>query len=123
MNSPEKIAGVYLRLNGFFLLPHFTLFDGDYHTHVDFLSLRAPGSVERCGGLTFPLDESLFNRIDSQVENCREQLLALVVEVKGNKKKQEPGDGHNDYIDQFIGNASRVKIHFRDHGQNISISN
>jgi hypothetical protein len=125
MNSPEKIAGMYLRLNGFFLLPQFTLFDGDHHTHVDFLALRAPGSIESCRRLKFETDDSLFNHIDSQLEleNSRKRLLALVVEVKGNKKKQKPGNGHYDYIDRFIGNAKRIKIHFRDHGQNTSISN
>lgn len=123
MNSPEKIAGVFLRLNGFFLLPQFTLFDGERHTHVDFLGLRAPMSVESCGQLIFPLDDSFFDLINAQVDNSREQLLAAIVEVKGNKKKQEPGAGHYDYIDRFIGNANRVQIHFRDHGENISTTN
>ena len=49
--------------------------------------------------------------------------MAAIVEVKGNKKKQEPGAGHYDYIYRFIGNANRVQIHFRDHGENISITN
>ena len=123
MNSPEKIAGIYLRLNGFFLLPHFTLFDGERHTHVDFLALRAPGSIERCGNTIFPIDEHLFNRIEDQVENSRNQLLAVIAEVKGSQEKENPGEGHYEYINHFIGNSSRIKMHFRNQGNDVSISN
>jgi len=123
MNSPEKIAGVYLRLNGFFLMPQFTLFDGKRHTHIDFLGLRAPQSIEMCGNLAFPLDDGLFNLLDEQVEgDSRNQLLAVITEVKGNKKKEKPGEGHIEYIDHFIGSANRIKIFFRNQGVEVSRS-
>jgi hypothetical protein len=64
MNCPEKIVGVYLRLNGFFLLPQFTLFEFAGHIHVDFLALRPPSMGESIHtpirNLTFPIDETLF---------------------------------------------------------------
>ena len=123
MNSPEKIAGVYLRLNGFFLLPQFTLFDGESHTHVDFLGLRAPASIEQCGDVTFPIDDELFNRIDHQFEDSRNQLISVIAEVKGNQTKENPGEGHYEYINHFIGNSNRIKIHFRKQTVDISVAN
>jgi hypothetical protein len=123
MNSPEKIAGVYLRLNGFFLLPQFTLFDGQRHTHVDLLGLRSPGSMERCKDLIFPLDDHLFEHVEGQVEDSRNQLIAIIAEVKGNQEKENPGEGHYEYINHFLGNSNQIKIHFRDQGENISTEN
>ena len=41
MNTAEKIAVMYLRLNGFLLLPHFTVFDGNYQNHINLIGLRA----------------------------------------------------------------------------------
>ena len=40
MNAAEKIAATYLRLNGFLLVPQFTVFEGDRHSHVDLVSIE-----------------------------------------------------------------------------------
>jgi len=124
MNSPEKIAATYLRLNGFFLMPHFTLFDGERHTHVDFLGLRAPNSREQCGEHIFPLDENLFDTFDDiSGLNSREQLLAAITEVKGGEEKEKPGAGHLAYINRFIGpNAVSLRCLFRRQRHSVSIS-
>jgi hypothetical protein len=47
MNGPEKIAAAYLRLNGFLLLPQFTIFDGQRHNHIDLVGVRCAASVEK----------------------------------------------------------------------------
>ena len=124
MNTPEKIAGVYLRINGFFLMPHFTLFDGVQHTHVDFLGLRAPHSREECGDKIFPLDDHLFDIFDKiSQEKSKERLLSVIIEVKGNKKKEWPGMGHMNYIERFLGTGSIMfKCLFRNQGDSISKS-
>ena len=125
MNSPEKIAGAYLRLNGFFLLPHFTLFDGERHSHVDYLGLRAPNSTERFGQLIFPLDDSFFEVIDETCRfNSRARLIAAIVEVKGGQERESPGDGHIQYINNFIGpQAVAFKCLFLNQGEIITQSN
>jgi hypothetical protein len=41
LNLAEKIARAYLRLNGFPQLPHFTVFSGGEHGHVDLIGIRA----------------------------------------------------------------------------------
>ena len=120
MNSPEKIAGVYLRLNGFFLLPQFTLFDGQYHTHIDILGLRPPASTERCGELIFPLDDALFEYIERQVKDWKNRPVAVIAEVKGNKEKVNPGEGHSKYINHFLGGSDQIKMLFRNDRENIS---
>ncbi len=79
MNAAEKIAASYLRLNGFLLLPHFTVFEGGYHGHVDIVGLRAAGSKEVGGGLTFPTDDKLFAAIPKEIPraSARGYLLGL----------------------------------------------
>ena len=109
MNCPEKIAGAYLRLNGFFLLPHFTIFkmQRDYH-HVDFLALRPPSSGGFVYGgeseLRFPLDDSLLGLINAGfgVDPFRD-FIGSVVEVKGNNQFEVPTDDHIEYASQFMG--------------------
>lgn len=117
---PRKNSRIVFKIKRLFLLPQFTLFDGTSHTHIDFLGLRSPGSVERCGEIIFPLDDTLFGCIDEIVSDSKNQLLALAAEVKGNKEKEKPGEGHNEYINNFLGHANRIDIFFRDQGDNIS---
>jgi hypothetical protein len=109
MNCPEKIAGTYLRLNGFFLLPHFTLFDGDRHSHVDFLGLRPPGGRERCGRHELPLDQEFFETADQLIRgNSFNELIGAVVEVKGGIDVELPSAGHIQYAEAFFGRRPLV---------------
>jgi hypothetical protein len=109
MNCPEKIAGTYLRLNGFFMLPHFTLFDGEHHSHVDFLGLRPPGGVERCRGLELPLDQEFFETVDELITgNSFNELIGTVVEVKGGNDRELPSEGHIQYARAFFGGGPRI---------------
>ena len=38
MNPAEEISSLYLRFNGFFQLPEFTIFRTSAHQHVDILA-------------------------------------------------------------------------------------
>ena len=109
MNCPEKIAGTYLRLNGFFVLPHFTLFDGERHSHVDFLGLRPPSGIERCGRLELPLDQKFFATADQLIRGSSfNELIGAVVEVKGGNNIELPSPGHIEYAEAFFGGRPRV---------------
>lgn len=108
MNCPEKIVGAYLRLNGFFLLPHFTLLGGT-HTHVDFLSLRPPGSREQCDSLIFPVDPLLFINLHGLINyDPNLKLIGAVVEVKGGKRHETPSLRHFEYAHNFFGSTAVV---------------
>lgn len=86
MNTSEKIVGAYLRLNGFLLLPHFTILDGEYHTHVDFVGLRPRGGVEVVRGEELPRDTAfekslaLADQMDGK--SPTDLWLGIIVEVK-----------------------------------------
>jgi hypothetical protein len=116
MNCPEKISGAYLRLNGFFLLLHFTLFDGNNHTHVDFLGLRPPEGKEICQNLELPVDNQLFNVIENSIRNDPfTKLLGVIVEVKGGEKKEIPLNAHINYAINFFGrNVCVVPLSFAE---------
>jgi len=51
--TPEKIASLYLRLNGFLQLPLFTLFYPDRYGQIDIIALRPGNSVEKAMGIEF----------------------------------------------------------------------
>lgn len=124
MNCPEKIAGTYLRLNGFFLLPHFTLFDGNEHTHVDFLALRPPRGIERCRGHELLLDTDFFfqevNRLIG--DNPFDHLIGAIVEVKGGQVGELPSERQAAYANNFFGpRATIVKLSFSQAIANIGI--
>jgi hypothetical protein len=114
MNLPEKIAGSYLRLNGFFLLPHFTIFEYHQHSHIDFLALRPPNGHEVIelnddGLLEFPVDELLFSHISDVVgQDALEILLGGVVEIKGNFEIELPTEEKIRYAQHFFGNETTV---------------
>ncbi len=118
MNCPEKISGVYLRLNGFFLLPHFTLFDGNNHSHVDFLGLRPPEGKENCQGLDLPVDRKLFDTIKDLIgNNPLSQLLGAIVEVKGGKVEEIVSEGHRRYAKNFFGEyVCDIRLSFAEIG-------
>lgn len=121
MNCPEKIAGAYLRLNGFFVAPHFTLFDGNNHTHVDFLAVRPPGGRERCRGHELPIDTDFFHEVEGLIgDNSLNQLIGAVVEVKGGKVGELPSEKHANYAANYFGPGARiVKLSFFQETANI----
>ena len=117
MNFSEKIAGAYLRLNGFFLLPHFTLFDGANHTHVDFLVLRPPKGREKVKEMELLLDKELFSQIDKSCgTDSKDLLLGGVVEVKGGDEKETPSEAHLAYAKDFLGPDAKVVLFSFFHG-------
>ena len=63
MNATEKLAATYLRLNGFLLLPHFTIFTGRQHSHFDLIGLHPMNGAEIGGRLQLPKDENLFRNM------------------------------------------------------------
>jgi hypothetical protein len=113
MNLAEKIAATYLRLNGFLLLPHFTVFGGGYHGHVDVLGLRAGGSKELAGVLTFPTDDKFFGAVPHRItESARDTSLGLVAEVRTNDSRDRPHPNQLDYVRAFLGNVPVVPVAF-----------
>ena len=123
MNCPEKIAGTYLRLNGFFLLPHFTIFDGNEHTHVDFLALRPPKGIESCRGYELPLDTDFFEEVNRVIgDNSCDQLIGAIVEVKGGRVGELPSERQATYANNFFGpKAKLVKLSFSQEIANIGM--
>jgi hypothetical protein len=115
MNMAEKIAATYLRLNGFLLLPQFTVFIGGDHGHVDLVGLRAKGSKEESAGLAFPIDHSFFDSIDQGVcENPLNEFLGLVGEVKTNRQLDHPQREQVAYVRPFLGDVSIVPVAFSE---------
>jgi len=90
VNTAEKIAATYLRLNGFLLLPHFTVFDGNEHNHIDLIALRAAHSAERVGELSF----------------------AIIAEVRTNKDRDIPSPAHIQYAMNFLGSVPSMPVSF-----------
>jgi hypothetical protein len=112
MNTPEKIASIYFRLNGFFLLPQFTLFSGQQHIHVDLLGLRPPGGQEICEDKILPTDTSLFATISEIIKApAKDTPLGIITEIKGNNTVEIPSASHINYAGNFFGaSVSRVPI-------------
>lgn len=115
MNAAEKIAGAYLRLNGFLLLPQFTVFHSGYHGHVDWVGLRAAGSKEVGGNMTFPTDDEFFAAIPPGVcARPRDTLLGLVAEVRTNKRRDKPEANQVEYARNFLGGATVIEVAFAE---------
>lgn len=115
MNMAEKIAATYLRLNGFLLLPQFTVFIGGEHGHVDFVGLRARNSREESDGVVFPIDTKLFAAIDGQVcATPLNEFLGLVGEVKTNRRIDFPKHEQVEYVRPFLGNVPIVLVAFSE---------
>ena len=89
MNIPEKIAGLYLRLNGFFISPHFTILLQGGSRHVYFIGVRV-GSLERIDiG-----EEQIILTPDDGFLFClgekRNSRFAIVAEVSGAESANKP---------------------------------
>jgi hypothetical protein len=119
MNLAEKLAATYLRLNGFLLLPHFTVFTGQQHNHVDLIALRAANSVERVGANILATDDRLFDALTNmRGKNARSDLLGIVAEVRTNDRRNTPTEEHVEYVAQFLGGLpmSRLAFHEAERG-------
>lgn len=113
MNMAEKIAATYLRLNGFLLLPQFTVFIEGEHGHVDLVGLRAKGSKEESAGLLFITDDEFFGAIDPAIcSDPRNEFLGLVGEVKKNRQVDFPKAKQVDYVRPFLGQVPIVPVFF-----------
>jgi hypothetical protein len=115
MNAAEKIAATYLRLNGFLLVPQFTVFEGDRHSHVDLVGIRAAGSREIVKGETLPTDGRLFTALEAGgIVHPRDTCLGLVAEVKTNDSVERPSDAHVAYVGPFLGDLPLVLSYFSE---------
>jgi hypothetical protein len=111
MNTSEKIAATYLRLNGFFVLPLFTVFDGEHHNHLDLLSVHTPGSTESVHGIPLLTDPNLFAGLEKLGAKPNEQITGVASEVKTGKEKGEITQGHINYAARFV-NAPLFPVWF-----------
>ena len=105
MNLAENIAATYLRLNGFFLLPQFTIFTGgNQHNHLDILALRAKNCREivrtQVGDHDLLVDKNLFDALGVGSMGKR---VGLVVQVKSNEENIAPKQSQIDYVKGFFG--------------------
>lgn len=78
MNRDESLAFWYLRLNGFFLIPHFVVHT-EPPSEIDFLGLRPPRVAEDVGGRPEDWDPAFIDEED------REHFLFVLCEVKGGR--------------------------------------
>jgi len=103
MNSPEKVASTYLRLNGFLLLPNFTVFDGEHHTDIDLIGVRAPDAAERIGDIALPFDPLLTKALPL----VGGRWIAMAAQVKAGRAEYPP-DAHLQYVQHVVGGETRV---------------
>jgi hypothetical protein len=124
MNVAENLASAYLRLNGFLLLSHFTVFTGGGHNHVDLIGLRAPNSQERVNGTQLALDEALFNALSAlRGDNSKSALVAIAAEVRTNAQRDVPTLEHVDYVRAFFGGVPVVtRFSFYDMAKTIVLT-
>jgi hypothetical protein len=129
MNLSEKLAGTYLRLNGFFLLPHFTVFSrGQHnrveHNHVDLIGLRPANSRESFGGWDFPVDEDFFSQL-SNARGCndsKQTLIAVGGEVKTNLDRDRPTASDLEYIKRFVGDIAVTPLSFSSRNDHVLLN-
>jgi len=109
MNTPEKLAQAYLRLNGFFTIPHFTTLK-EQGGHIDLLAVRLGGSQENVGidsnQMTLKIDTELLLKLGI----TKDDTIGLVIEVKSTKRKQAKIDDNQFlYAKGFFGNINQIK--------------
>ena len=113
VNTAEKIAATYLRLNGFLLLPHFTVFDGNEHNHIDLIALRAAHSAERVGELKLPVDQLFFSLVSEHLDvDAFTVSVAIIAEVRTNKDRDIPSPAHIQYAMNFLGSVPSMPVSF-----------
>ena len=113
MNLTEKLAATYLRLNGFLLLPHFTVFTGAQHNHLDLIGLRAANSRERIGDFTLPIDGTLFAMLTQlHGDEAFSSTIGVVAEVRTNDDRRSPTGEHIAYVKHFFGDLAVYRLAF-----------
>jgi len=123
VNQPEKIAGLYLRLNGFLHLPLFTVFFEDGYGQIDYIALRAGNSVEKAGGVEFIVDDDFFKMcISDALTSPRETTFGIVAKVRGNKARKAPDATNTAYARKFLGELPVVRVSFCDVAKELRIS-
>ena len=119
MNTPEKIAQTYLRLNGFFTIPHFSILQDDWG-HVDFLAVRLGGSVEKVGNADYRVPLKVDTDFLRIIGVTKRKSVGLAVEVKSGDEEVEVGDVAFDYVKPFFGKISKlIKVGFEEGGHEI----
>lgn len=123
-NTPEKIAGLYLRLNGFLQLPLFTLFYEDRYGQIDILALRGKDSVEKAMSVEFPVDEAFFEKLKlNDQDEPKKDFLGIVAEVRGNANRKAPEVEDADYAKKFLGDVRVARVSFVDAKTELSVKN
>jgi hypothetical protein len=113
MNYAERIAGTYLRLNGFLLLPHFTTFFGPRNNHVDLIGVRTPGSREKVSGYILPTDRKLFSALSEEVgANPRRSPIGVIAEVRTSSERDNISEQQIAYVQAFLGGLRPITLTF-----------
>lgn len=117
MNTAEKIASTYLRLNGFLLLPQFTVFSKNtpktFHNHVDLLALRPAGSREVCFDQSLPRDDALFQAIFARYGlDADGAHIGVIAEVRTNDDRDTISEEHLHYAANFLGGIQPIRMTF-----------
>lgn len=100
VNIAEEYAALYLRLNGFLVLPNFTHLSHSGHAkESDIIGLRCPNSIEKVNGDIFPIDNSLFS---NDMMN-KSEVIPIICEVKGGTQKPKFQANKIRYIKNFFG--------------------
>ncbi len=113
MNFAERLAGLYLRLNGFFLMPEFSIFRVGLekgHAHVDLIGFRPAGSREVFEGVVFPLDAAFYEAIANLCHEPFAENIALVCEVRTNSAGEFPNAERLKYAAAMCGTSSIVSV-------------
>jgi len=119
MNTSEKIVQTYLRLNGFFTIPPFSLLQDEW-THVDFLAVRLGGSQEKVGKSNDRVPLQIDTDLLRELEAGSEDTIGLVIEVKSGDEEAIVSETVFDYVKPFFGTISKLsKAGFGDKGHGI----
>jgi hypothetical protein len=119
MLAPEKIASAYLRLNGFFLMPYFTILLQPDCRHVDFLGVHV-GSTEKIGPpqVELSLDRELFELLGTRTG----EHFVVIAEVKGTEDASDAplvSDEHFAYVKKMFTGMKIKRLGFEKTGSGI----
>jgi hypothetical protein len=107
MNFAERLIGLYLRLNGFFLMPEFTTFSTGLknkgHAHVDLIGFRPSGSFEEHENVIFPVDSQLFAIFNAFYQDPFNSNIAVICEVRTNDEGEFPELKRQQYAADMCG--------------------
>lgn len=113
MQTTEKLAILYLRFNGFFVMPHFTVFGDKGSRHVDILGVRLAGSEEKVD------EDKVLCRDDEFIEKLagNNADIFLWAEVGIRYKGSEFVPTKEDYCKKIFGNKGELKKVYFDFSQ------